>query len=294
LKRPVVELVRERFSCRTYLPKALEADDLAGLREFLEGHRTGPFAGPARIILMAASPDDERALSGLGTYGTIRNPQGFIVGIAGPGPRDLEDLGYVMEMAVLEATDIGLGTCWLGGFFRKGRFSEIAGLAEGETIPAVISLGYSADEGRSGGMFGRIARRTSRLPAERLFFSGTFDRPLPVPEAGRLASALEAVRWAPSASNKQPWRIVREGGRWHFYLRRTPGYGGRLRQMLFPTADLQRIDVGIAMGHFEGAAREAGASGAWELANPGLALPDGLTEYSATWREADAAFPQPD
>lgn len=294
MERPFIELVRKRFSCRTYLRKALEADALARLQAFLEDHRTGPFASPIRPILLAASPEDKQVLKGLGAYGTIRNPQGFLVGIMGPGPRSFEDLGYVLEMAVLEATDLGLGTCWLGGFFRRSRFAEKAGLAEEETIPAVISLGYCADEGRTGGIFGRIARRTSRLPVERLFFSGTFGRPLAVPEAGRLALALEAVRWAPSASNKQPWRIAREGGRWHFFLQRTPGYGGPLRQALFPTADLQRIDVGIAMAHFEGAAREAGVSGAWELADPGLALPDELTEYTATWNAADAPGPRQD
>jgi nitroreductase len=294
MEKPVLELIRERISCRTYIQKTLEADDLGRLKGFLQGHQTGPFGSPVRLVLVAASSDDVRALKGLGTYGTIRNPQGFIVGIMGPGPRNLEDLGFVMEVAVLEATDLGLGTCWLGGFFRKSRFAGKAGLAEAETMPAVISLGYCADEGRSGGMFGRIARRTARLPAERLFFSGTFDRPLAVPEAGRLAAALEAVRWAPSASNKQPWRVVLDSGRWHFYLRRTPGYGGRLRHMILPTADLQRIDMGIAMGHFELASRALGIPGSWELADPGLALPDGLTEYSATWREAGAARPRPD
>jgi nitroreductase len=288
MKRPIHELVHERFSCRTYLRKDLAADVLSSLTGFLEGHRTGPFGSPSRLILLSASEDDERALKGLGTYGTIRNPRAFIVGITGPGPKNLEDLGYVMEMAVLEATDLGLGTCWLGGFFRKSRFAEKAGVAAEETVPAVISLGYGADEGRSGGLFGRIAQRTSRLPAERLFFSGTFDRPLTVPEAGRLAAALEAVRWAPSASNKQPWRLVRANGRWHFYLQRTPGYGHGLGRFIFPVADLQRIDLGIAMAHFEAAAREAGVSGAWALADPGLALPGKPTEYTATWGEAAA------
>jgi len=51
-------------------------------------------------------------------------------------------------------------------------------------------------------------------------------------------------------------------------------------------ADLQRVDLGIAMCHFELVAREAGLGGSWVVADPGLALPAPGIEYTATWREA--------
>lgn len=289
MDRPVLELVRERFSCRTYLRRPLDGITQETLRDVLSGLAAGPFGGRARLVLMADSAADGRALKGLGTYGTIKDPQGFIVGIMGEGARDLEDFGFLMERAVLEATDLGLGTCWLGGFFRKSRFARKAGLARGETIPAVVSVGYCADVAKSGGLFGLISRRSSRLPAEEIFFLGTFDRPLPAGDAGLYGAALEAVQWAPSASNKQPWRIVRQSGRWHFYLRRTRGYGTGIQSRLLGQADLQRVDMGIAMCHFELAAREAGASGTWEIGDPGIFLPDGLTSYTATWREDKAS-----
>jgi hypothetical protein len=48
-------------------------------------------------------------------------------------------------------------------------------------------------------------------------------------------------------------------------------------------ADLQRIDIGIAMCHFELSAMELGLQGQWVLADPGLqALPE-LTEYIVSW-----------
>ena len=79
---------------------------------------------------------------------------------------------------------------------------------------------------------------------------------------------LEVVRWAPSASNKQPWRVVRGRKRWHFYLARTKGYGKGLLTSLVKLADLQRVDMGIAMCHFELAAREAGIEGRWVTDRP--------------------------
>jgi nitroreductase len=293
MKRPASELMRERFSCRSYLRTPIDEGTLKDLRAFLEGLGPGPFRSRIRFGLLAATAEDERALQGLGTYGMIRNPQGFIVGAMGPGPQNLEDFGYLMERAVLTAVGLGLGTCWLGGSFRKSRFSQSIGAAGDETVPAVVSLGYSADAERSGGWAGRAIKRSLRLAPEKLFFSGGFDRPLGAEGSGVLAPALEAVRWGPSASNKQPWRIVREAGPWHFYLQRTKGYGKGLLGKLSPMADVQRIDLGIAMCHFESAARELGFAGTWELADPRLELPDDLTEYTATWREAPGTSSTP-
>ena len=90
---------------------------------------------------------------------------------------------------------------------------------------------------------------------------------------------------APSATNKQPWRIVRAGLDWHFLLRRTKGYGkGSPVFKLLRIADLQRIDLGIAMCHFALVARECGLDGRWVVDDPGPALPDHGVEYTATWR----------
>ena len=71
------------------------------------------------------------------------------------------------------------------------------------------------------------------------------------------------MRLAPSASNKQPWRIVRLGDVFHFFLARDRAYGS-----LMPFADLQRIDMGIAMCHFQLAARELGLPGKWHSEEP--------------------------
>ena len=92
------------------------------------------------------------------------------------------------------------------------------------------------------------------------------------------------VRWGPSASNKQPWRIVKQENVWHFYLQRTPGYGsdGWLGKLL-GVADVQRLDMGISMCHFELSAMELGLKGKWSVAEPALEKPDKHTEYTVSW-----------
>lgn len=183
-----------------------------------------PLGTRSRFSLVATDQERE-SLKGLGTYGFIKGATGFIVGATEREPKKLEDYGYLMEHTVLFATDLGLGTCWLGGIFSKSAFAEKIAANRGELVPAVTAVGYAADGSRSGDRLRRRAGSDGRLPAERLFFDRKFGDLIPPEHADGYLEALEAVRWAPSASNRQPWRIVRLGNTWCFFLQRTKGYG---------------------------------------------------------------------
>ncbi len=284
---PVMELVRRRYSCRTYERRPIAADLQTTLSGLLASGRPGPLGTRVRLKLVAAAESDRASLKGLGTYGFIKDAPGFMVGAAVNGPKALEDFGYLLEQAILEATDLGLGTCWLGGTFSKSSFAKRIALTQEEVMPAVASIGYAADGSRSGDRIRQRAGSDSRLRAEGLFFDGAFGKPISREAAGAYAEALEAVQWAPSASNKQPWRVLHHDGAWHFYLERTKGYGkGSLIFRMMRLADLQRVDLGIAMCHFELVARAAGLGGAWLVADPPIAAEG--REYTATWRPGEA------
>ncbi len=295
MERSSTHLINARYSCRTYRDEPVAAAAQAELSAWLAEHTVGPFGSPVRLALVAAAPGDREALKRLGTYGFIKGATGFLVGAVRRGPHDAEDYGYLVEQAILQATGLGLGTCWLGGTFTKGRFAaRLGGLACDEIMPAVISLGYPADDGAA-----RIREREAgsrRLPASSLFFDERFGEALALAPGDPFATALEAVRMAPSASNKQPWRVVRRGADWHFYLQRTRGYGkGSPLFAVLRLADLQRVDLGIAQCHFELVARELGLSGTWVFDGPsaatvgaGTAAPGVRVEYSATWRTTGA------
>ena len=285
LNAPAGELIHRRYSCRTYLPEPIAAEQQRRLSAFMAADAVGPLGSHVRFGLIAASPGDSSALKRLGTYGFIKGATGFIVGAARRAPHDLEDYGYLLERVVLYATELGLGTCWLGGTFTRSSFvRRFGGLERGETMPAVVSIGLIGDDGAE-----RIREReegSRRLPSSELFFENGFGEPLDLGAAGEYTEALEAVRMAPSATNKQPWRVVRgdAGGAWHFYLRRTKGYGkGSALFNVLRIADLQRVDLGIAMCHFELVAREHGLAGIWVALDPGLPLPGKDAEYVATW-----------
>ena len=86
---------------------------------------------------------------------------------------------------------------------------------------------------------------------------------------------LECARMAPSAVNRQPWRIIAEGGRFHFYEKPDKGY---VREQ---TGDLQKIDLGIALCHFVTGLEEQGKAPDLTVCDPGFPVPAEV-EYIAT------------
>lgn len=286
LSKPVMELIPQRFSCRTYLGAPIGEAERKKLSSAAESLRKGPRGTLLRFRLIASTKDDTEALRGLGTYGFVRRASGFIVGAATVGDGYLEDYGHAMERLVLLATDLGLGTCWLGGSFTRSSFSRAIAAVDGERVPAVAAVGVIPDlEAARNGVIRRHVRGDRRLPWMNLFFSERFGVPLTREAAGSFAAVLDMVRLAPSASNKQPWRIVREGSGWHFFLHRTPGYRGGLAGRLLKLEDIQRLDIGIAMCHFELTALEHGLPGAWVVRAPRIETPDPLIEYAVSWEQ---------
>ncbi len=279
---PILSTIRRRFSCRVYAERPIETAKQEDLQAFVEALPPGPFGNRPRFRLAAASEADRAALRGLRTYGFIKGATGFILGAMRAGEKDLEDYGYLMETIILHATDLELGTCWLGGTFTKSGFARRIDLQADETMPAVTSIGEFIDPAQSRqGLVSGAADAGRRLPWESLFFDGEFGRPLEQGSAGAYAMPLSMVRIAPSASNKQPWRVVRDGERWHFYLQRTPGYYADPLKRVLDLCDLQRLDMGIAMCHFELTARQMDLPGRWEIEDPRLATT--RAEYVVSW-----------
>ena len=285
--KPISQIMLQRFSVRIYQEVPIPDEIQQLFKSHLAALLKGPLGSQLRLELVAGAPGDTRALRGLGTYGSIKNPAGFIVGAINPGQHALEDYGFAMEKAVLHATALELGTCWLGGAFTRGGFARKIRKLDNEIIPAVTSIGYAVEDSRERDHSRQWVRADQRQPWDALFFDGRFGIPLKQELTGNYQQPLEMVRIAPSAKNKQPVRIIRDGHHWHFYCQRTPGYGkGTLLFTLLRAADLQRIDIGIAMCHFELTAHEQGQSGSWIVNDPGLPVPDQHTLYVATWKEA--------
>jgi nitroreductase len=278
------ELIRDRYSCRVYQETPIEPEQAMQLQEFAGSLTTGPLGSPLRFILTMSGGKESDELKGLGTYGFIKKPAGFILGASGEEPYTLEDFGYGMEAIILYAASLGLGTCWLGGTFKRSSFSEKIRLTNGETLPAVTSIGYPAEKSRVH-RIRKLAGSDRRLPWNALFYESESGNALKKENSGQYAEVLEMVRLAPSASNYQPWRIVKETNHFHFFLQRNKSLkpGSPLNRLL-GMADLQRVDMGIAMCHFELMALELGLSGKWEEQKSNFEKTDPSLEYIISWK----------
>lgn len=287
--QPISAVIEKRRSCRSYATQPIEPEKLARLDAVLAGvAKEGPvFASDASRLRYVRILDDTSDSQGetrgvqVGTYGTISGARNYLIGIMPMAEKRMELFGYQFELIVLTATALGLGTCWLGGIFDREGVSASVPLSEGEFIPIISPLGYPSEKSSlADRMLRRAAGSDRRKPWGELFFSGSAEIPLTPGIAGVYRQPLEMVRLGPSASNKQPWRIVQTDDRHDFYLQRTRGYGLALY-------DIQRNDIGIAMCHFELTARELGLAGHWSdetalAADHRQRLP-GDFEYMATW-----------
>ncbi|MBC8192027.1 MAG: nitroreductase [FCB group bacterium] len=271
------DLIQLRTSWRSCTGMPIPHEKLSLLDEFVRSKSQGVFGDSVRFELVAARSGDSNELKGLGTYGFIRGASGFVVGAVDKQINNLEDYGFLMEDIVLFATNLGLATCWLGGSFQKDNFSARINIQDHEVVPAVVSVGIGAD---SRNLVDRVIRNVAgskkRLPWNQLFFETDCRTPLSRAKAQKFGEVFDMVRLSPSASNKQPWRIVMDGNSFHLFLKRTSGY----RKPMF--SDLQRIDMGIAMSHLEAVARELNFDGNWERSEVSFKHPDSW-EYNITW-----------
>ena len=154
--------------------------------------------------------------------------------------------GYLGEALVLEATRLGLGTCWVAASFHRKTAARLLDLADDEQVVAVTPLGYpTGSRPAASACCARWSRPRRALSVEKLA-PGILDGSWPQ----WAVAAVQATRLAPSGANRQPWRFRLDGDA--LVLGRA--------EKLYWTAP---IDFGIARLHVELGAQHEGVTGAW-------------------------------
>ncbi len=271
-------VIEERKSTRTFLNTPLEPADLDKIRAYIKApeYLIGPFGSHPRFEVVIEDEGDGKKQ--IGTYGVIANAQGYILGGCTKDTTRLFDYAYVLENIVLYLTSVGIGTCWLGGRFRKQEAMSHLSLAKEEIIPAITPIGYPAENRRVKDRVMRsFLKAKKRKPDDELFFYEHFDQPLG-DRAGEFRQALHYVRIGPSAQNKQSWRLVfsRDLSQVHFYF--VSGLADHPLYMCEP----EYLDIGIAYNHFQSGLEEYGITGTLVIDEPDIEKPEGST-YITSW-----------
>ncbi|MHA1340076.1 MAG: nitroreductase family protein [Promethearchaeota archaeon] len=251
-EKPIPETIQKRSSWRTYEEKPLEEHLYEKVKKILNREFIGPFGNnKARFKLIEIPLGKRSEKRKYGTYGFIKGAPYFIVGAITNNKYGHLDYGYVFEKIILLMTEYDLGTCWLGGTFKRDNFAQFIGLKSNEILPAVSPLGYTLKRRRALENIMRLSvSAKKRKPWSEIFFKNDFKHPLNKQDLGEksdLIEILECVRLAPSARNKQPWRILYLPNRneFHFFVQK-PDSNPNTTIRKF-----QRLDIGIAICHFD-------------------------------------------
>lgn len=245
------EAIFYRRSRRKFQAIRLQKDKLIQLSSVCHNFRPFP---EARAVLV--DDLDGRIYRGfLGSYGKIENAPAYIAFIGDMGsPRVKEAVGYTGEGIILEATSLGIGTCWVGGYFYPEAAADQISIESNEKILAVTPIGipkesFTFQEKLMTG-FGRLHKR--KLLGELVTQK---------PRQEWMQLALNAARLAPSAVNRQPWRFFLSDNAISIALDN--------KKDTYKIS--RRLDCGIAMLHLELGARHAGVMGKWSFSQDYIA-----------------------
>ncbi|MDR2009690.1 MAG: nitroreductase family protein [Bacteroidales bacterium] len=267
------EAIKIRRSVRNYENKAIEPGLLLKVSELLKDPEIGPYGNKPRFVLVEKSDAKKNYKVKLGTYGFISNARYFIGGAIEKFEYSEVDYGYSLENIIIELTRLGLGTCWLGGSLNRKDYETLLKLKEDEIIPCITPVGYHAQSKRFlEKIKDKFSDPSQRKPPEELFFENTPVIPLEFNKKYKYNQVLELLRLAPSAMNKQPWRVIKIDNKYHFYIDRKKKESGK-------SIDLQKVDIGIALCHFKIGVKELSLNGKWHISDPGV----GEWEYIISW-----------
>jgi len=264
----MLEAMNKRISVRTYAEEEPSRSLMESLERIIAKERKGPFGNRFRFTLIRVNGETLREIGKLTSYGMIKKAPLYFGGYCDKNDRAIIDYGYCFAEAVLALTSLGLGTCWLGGSFDRGQVARILDLSEGTFIPAISPIGLSAERKSITETLSRfVAGAKKRKPPSKIFFSWGEEGEL-VPEnlesfPAPVDEVLDAVRFAPSTANKQPWRIVRQGDLYHLYCDPDKTY-----ERLFRSFKMQLLDMGIALCHFLKASEELRWKGKFSYSDP--------------------------
>jgi nitroreductase len=147
------ELVARRYSVRAYKPDAVKDEQLDIV---LQAARLAPTAAnrqPFRIIVIQVKGREEELKRVYGRDWFVQAPLVLCAcGVPAQGwiRKDGKnytnvDVAIVVDHMTLAATDVGLGTCWVGAFDPVAA-REVLGLPDDVEPIAFTPLGYAADQ----------------------------------------------------------------------------------------------------------------------------------------------------
>jgi len=148
----LIEAIKKRYSCRAYLDRAIERDKLA---EILEAARLAPSARNFqdwRFVIVKKPETKSKLAQAANNQKFLETAGAIIVACSGSdyimrcgqaiGPIDIS---IALEHIALQATYLGLATCWIGSFYPE-KVRAVLSIPDDVAVVELMALGYPADK----------------------------------------------------------------------------------------------------------------------------------------------------
>lgn len=169
-----IDVVKARKSVRSYSSKLVEEEKLTRI---LEAARKAPSWANRQCWSFIVVTDREKieklAVGVINSW--LKQAPVIIVACGNPkksGFRNgmdyyLVDVAISMEHLILAAADLGLGTCWIGGFDEQ-KVKSILGVPKNIKIVALTPIGYAASERIRDKLVKTLVHSGKRKPMEEI------------------------------------------------------------------------------------------------------------------------------
>ncbi len=269
-----IELIIIRKSCRSYQYRKLTKSDFDDLMQSVKKHQKEPKFSNNEIRF--------EYISGPIRVWPVVNATEFLVAIVPKkyDRRAILEVGRTLQKVVIDATRIGIATCWIGAGADHNSLYTILGNRlniEKEKIICICAVGYKS---RYTPLFIQILNKKfhHRLPLSSLIFSDIENQSqldLSTHPFRNFYQVFESCRWSPSSYNAQTTRC-------------SAGYNenGELNRFDFYTITSSRyyapVATGIWCGNWEMACETIGIQGEFRFLNDSLKRTE-LPFYDISW-----------
>jgi len=148
----VLEAVRSRYSCRSYHDKPIEQEKLDSI---FEAARLAPSAMNTQDwrFVVVVDKEKKRQVAETTNRAEVFRGAGVIIAACSNSDHVMRcgqaigpiDVSIALEHIALQATDLGLATCWIGSFYAD-KVKAILDIPADIAVIELMALGYPADE----------------------------------------------------------------------------------------------------------------------------------------------------
>lgn len=141
----ILDIIRSRRSVRAYTAERIPADRLEKL---LEAARLAPSARNLQAWKFIVVDDEtirKQLVPACNNQPSVATASHVIAGIGDPSLKWHQvDLAIALEHIVLEAAELGLGTCWIGAFSEE-EVKKVLKVPADKKVVALLTVGYPAE-----------------------------------------------------------------------------------------------------------------------------------------------------